>query len=320
MSMAILGMTKDQARAALHVTDSILEQCCCCSIHKATGEGKLLPYEKDLIEVLLVEWGTASKKATDLAVKQIMANHGEFSLEEAESLVSAIGAELSGTLVAGVSKKMPPLIKSSYWLAKSTAKAKFDIVATWGDIDKVSVKWLTNHHLYWVGTYFEKNLSDKLMAEVAAGMQEGLGRQAIGNRLADFFNDYPGVGSKPDTYWRGLAANGMNRSQNFGVLRSYEELEIRYLEFVAVIDARTSPICLQRNGAIIPLSAATSQRDRLMAAENPEDVKAIAPWAGADSLEGKSNSEILGMGVIMPPLHFNCRSTVVEHIEQGKSL
>jgi len=319
MSGNVLGLTKDQARAALHVTDSILEHACCCSIHKATGEGKLLPYEKDLIEVLLVEWGTASKKATDNAIKLIMAKHSEFSFEEVESLVAAIGSKLNGSLVTGVKKSMPPIMKAAYNLAKTKVAAKFDLPSIWSAADKAAVDWLTNHHLYWVGTYFDKNLSDKLTASVAAGMQEGLGRQAIGNRLADFFNDYPGVGSKPDAYWRGLAANGMNRSRNFGQLASYEELAVQYLEIVAIIDERTSPVCILLNGKIIPLSAATSQRNRLMAAESPEDVKTIAPWVSAASLKGMDSNQIVNQGVAMPPYHFNCRTTVVEHFETRAS-
>lgn len=312
-------LTTDQARAALFVTDSILEHACGCEIHKATGEGKLLPFEKELIEALLVEWGKSSKKAVDTAVKLIMQNHGEFSELEAQGIIAEVSKTLNASLVPSVEKQLPGLFGSGYKLAKKTVAAQLKQAPTFAFADQTAIKWLSDHHLYWVGTYFEKNLSSQFAADVATGLKQGLGREAIGNRMADFFNDYPGVSAKPDSYWRGLAANGMNRSRNFGQLAEYEDVAVQYMQVVAVMDERTSAICKFMNGKIVPVGAAISQRNRLMTAESPEDVKTIAPWVSASSLSGMSVSEIVNQGVIMPPYHFHCRTTVVAYFKVGKN-
>jgi hypothetical protein len=68
------------------------------------------------------------------------------------------------------------------------------------------------------------------------------------------------------------------------------------------------------NGRIIPVSRCVDQRDELMAAKDPEDVKTISPWVSAESIKGKSIGSIMDKGVIMPPLHFHCRSTMVERV------
>ena len=72
--------------------------------------------------------------------------------------------------------------------------------------------------------------------------------------------------------------------------------------------------CREMNGRIIPVSRGIGQRDMLMAAEDPEDVKTISPWLSLDQIEGKSTKSVMDNGMIMPPYHFHCRTTVVEKL------
>jgi hypothetical protein len=50
----------------------------------------------------------------------------------------------------------------------------------------------------------------------------------------------------------------------------------------------------------------------LMAAQDPEDVKTIAPWPKLEDIKGKSSKELVAQGVIVPPYHFFCRTTLAE--------
>ena len=147
---------------------------------------------------------------------------------------------------------------------------------------------------------------------MAEGIKAGLGRTQVAEDLQKFFGDYPGVQNPPLSYWRGFAANGMNRTRQFGLLQSYEDVGITELEVLAVMDERTSAICKDMNGRIIPVSNGLAQRDLMMAAEDPEDVKTISPWPKLEDIKGKSTKNVLDQGVITPPYHFNCRTTLVE--------
>ena len=69
--------------------------------------------------------------------------------------------------------------------------------------------------------------------------------------------------------------------------------------------------CRSLNGRVIPLNACVKQRDALMAAEDPEDVKRIAPWLPVQAIKGKRTSALIAQGIGMPPYHFHCRTTVV---------
>ena len=53
----------------------------------------------------------------------------------------------------------------------------------------------------------------------------------------------------------------------------------------------------------------------MMAADDPEDVKDIAPWPTSKqvtAMSGKSTEVINTQGVILPPYHALCRTTTVE--------
>ena len=305
------GLTRDEARALLEVVDNTLFEICGCEVCKA-GEGKPLPYESALVEVLFMEWGKASKKSTDLAIKGLMAGAGELADYEIENIMYIYEAGLAGNFPNKVSEDVVKFNKKSYKKGKNSIFRRHGVKVDWDIIDTDAVKWLGKNDMYWIGGYYDKHLSKNIAETIALGMEDGLGRADIGKQLKDFFKDYPGIGVKPDTYWRGLAANGMNRSRTFGNLRGYDEVGIKYLEVLAVMDERTSPICLNMNGRIIPTANAVGQMKSIMLAENPEDIKRDQPWLKVSDLEGKSTRAVMAKGGIAPPYHFNCRTTLVE--------
>lgn len=302
-------MTKDEARAALEVIDNTLVCACGCPIGKKGGTIRL-PYEPAFVELLLTEWARATKKTIKEAIAGVLARSGEITQREAQKVLREIGTGVVDKFKPAVGKAMPDLMRQSYKAPRDKTLRKLRIKLAWNQVDDGAVEWLTEHHLYWVGNYYDKHVSGVLATLMNDGLSHGLGRADIGKELKEFFDDYPGVPNRPDSYWRGFAANSMNRSRGFGLLRSYEAAEI--VEFIidAVMDERTSAICRALNGKVIPIAKAVDQRDKMMAAENPEDVKAIAPWPKLDAVRGASTAALVAQGVAMPPYHFHCRTTV----------
>lgn len=306
------GLTHDQAIVGELVVKEILADVCGCSLRKV-GEAEV-PGEAVMRSVLFVEWGNGVDAATAAGLAKLSAGEGAVTAAEAKAVMSVIGDTIQSDFVSPTEGKLPSIMKRWYKRAKKgiIKGATKDIDFAFREADELATKWLADHHMYWVGDYYDKHLSDALSKHVAAGMKDGLGRSAIGDSLEKFFVDYPGVANKPASYWRSFAANGMNRTRQFGNIQAYDELDIIELVVLAVMDERTSAVCRNMNGRVIPVQACVGQRDMLMAAEDPEDVKTIAPWPKIESLMDRKTKDVLADGVITPPYHGNCRTNLVE--------
>ena len=303
-------MTRDQAVVAKVVLDNLIGMVCGCGFAKA--EGKTVPGESILRSMFYVEWGNGEEKAITAALTKLEAGSGKFTKRELAAISGLIDKTLQGEFVDPVAGQMPSILTRWYKKAKKSVTSTHGLDMMWDTIDDRATEWLYDHHMYWVKGYYNKHLSTALSAHVADAMKEGLGRQAIGEELKRFFDGYPGVRNQPLHYWRGFAANGMNRTRQFGLLQSWQDVGITQLEVMAVMDERTSSICKRMNGEIIPIDMGIGQRDLLMAADDPEDVKTIAPWPKLEDIEDKKIKAIMDQGVITPPYHFNCRTTLVE--------
>jgi hypothetical protein len=303
---------KDIARAQLEIVDNTLAAV--FDIHPIAKKGKkyALPFEPRFVELLFSEWGKATSGAVKKALKILSLRTGDVSDREVDAALNEVQKHIDKEFPAGVSPTLPDLITKSYKRGRDPIFRKHQLKAIWAKPDIEAIDWLTDHHMYWIGGYYDKRVSGAIAETIAEGMKQGLSRKDIGKTLKEFFDDYPGVGHKPDTYWRGLAANGMNRSRNFGLVGGYEEVGVTVLVTLVVVDKRTSDICLAMVGREIPVAKAARQRDRMMEAKDPEDIKDIARWPTLDEIKGKADSTVLRAGIIMPPYHFHCRTTVVE--------
>ena len=310
LGLSPAAMTLDQAVVAGVVIDDILGMVCGCEFAKA--EGAEVPGESVMRSMLLVQWGNAEEVAATAALNKLAAGAGTLTEGELASIFNLVDDTLQAEFVDPVAGKLPAVMTRWYRRAKKEVLTAHSLDLIWEEIDQKATAWLADHHMYWVGNYYDKHLSGALAAHVTEGMKAGLGRTAIGEELQTFFKDYPGVQNKPLSYWRGFAANGMNRTRQFGLIQSWQDVGVTELEILAVMDERTSDICRELNGNIIPVSRCAGQRDQLMAAENPEDVKTIAPWPTLESIQNVGTNNIMNQGVVTPPYHFNCRTTLVE--------
>lgn len=187
-----------------------------------------------------------------------------------------------------------------------------------------AVDWLLRHDRFWIGKVFPEHVSDSFRDTIVRGLDEGLGRRAIGRRLRDLMvgtSDAPG---KLELYNR-VAASSVNRAHNWGGMFSLEEAGVEEYVFRAVMDERTSRICRELNGRIFSVPRVMTVVRRALDGP-PSAIESIAPWPTFDEargdfyieregrrsyLAGKSTAWLEERGVAMPPLHGNCRSVVV---------
>jgi SPP1 gp7 family putative phage head morphogenesis protein len=130
-----------------------------------------------------------------------------------------------------------------------------------------------------------------------------------------------GQGGSAKSYFQGLARTTTNRSQNFSRVNLMSQAEITDYEIVAIIDKRTSDICLQMDGRRFSVKDGMAHIDSVLGAKTPSGLRQVAGWRDSlkelgikNPLSGKTSSKISailsGNGMALPPYHFRCRTQV----------
>jgi len=186
-----------------------------------------------------------------------------------------------------------------------------------------AVDWLVKHDRFWLGKVFPEHVSDAFKETIIQGLDEGLGRKAIGKRLRDLMVGTPGAPGKLELYNR--VAASVSRANNWGGMFSMEAAGVDEYVFRAVMDERTSRICRSMNGRTFSVPRVMETVRKALDGP-PSAIEEIAPWPSYDTkrddffietggrrsyLGGKSNDWIADHGVALPPLHGSCRSVVV---------
>jgi hypothetical protein len=121
-------------------------------------------------------------------------------------------------------------------------------------------------------------------------------------------------------YFKGLAQTNSTMARSFSSLNLMREAEITRFVFDAIIDELTSDICAQMNGRVFEIDMGIEQMNKMLESENVEDLKSVAPFTRDLSAFNLSRGEKLTdrdamdalakAGVMIPPLHFRCRSAL----------
>jgi SPP1 gp7 family putative phage head morphogenesis protein len=187
-----------------------------------------------------------------------------------------------------------------------------------------AVDWLVRHDRFWIGKVFPEQVRDSFRDTIASGIEEGLGRKAIGKRLRELMVGTEEVPGKAELYNR-VAAASVNRASNWGGMFSLEEAGVEEYEFRAVMDQRTSRICRELNGRVFSVPRVMNVVRQALDGP-PSAIESVAPWPTFDAerndffiqtgdrrsyLGGQSEKWLADHGVALPPLHGNCRSVIV---------
>lgn len=227
-----------------------------------------------------------------------------------EDNLEAMGRELPPDVRTGYARACA----ASYTLGRAEVGQPLGWSIDFNLQDQDAVHGLANSGLWWVGDAWGSALdTDKLKAIVErVHLQGGEGRVAAGEALAAAF---AGEFTRPDVYWRGLAATVATRARSFGALSAFEQHGGTRYEYVNPDDERTSEVCRRLNGTSFTVKGALDLRQRLLEAPDPKAWKAISPWPRPRDLEHPDGTmldpaALQAKGIAWPPLHFHCRSTI----------
>lgn len=226
------------------------------------------------------------------------------------SLAAKVGAE-------GISDKQAAKIGqalgAAYALGQDETASQLGFEMDFALADQDAIAGLHDSGLFWIGQHYDQWVGDSLRAKVGDILvTQGLGRVEAGAALEALF---AGQITRSESYWRGLAATTATRARSFGALSGMTETGAVSYEYVNPDDERTSQVCRTLNGTIFTIKGSNAIKNNLLAAKNPEDVKAITPWPRVQDVQladgqAKSGAELQAQGVAWPPLHFHCRSSI----------
>ncbi len=149
-------------------------------------------------------------------------------------------------------------------------------------------------------------------------------------------------------YYNMVSSVYAGRARQYASLRSYDDAALSIYTFEAVLDAVTTLQCRFMHGRTFSVKADLKRYKAVAASSNPEDVRFIQPWVqvgknkagdqvlytkqvdgsrdelatvdedatGEDDEVGAfstklSDAQLQAKGCTCPPLHGNCRSTIV---------
>jgi len=128
-----------------------------------------------------------------------------------------------------------------------------------------------------------------------------------------------------ESYFEVFTTNALNTARSFANLRTFQKMGVTKFMIEAVIDSRTSDICLDLDQKTFFVQTGINQMEKMANATSVEDIQNTSPWIhqGEDGYyierngsqvnfnENVSSSFLSGIGVTFPPYHARCRSTVV---------
>ncbi len=302
MIMCINCLTHDERGLALAYVDQSIA---------VLEKRETIPYEPDMLELVYTAWIAAVRRGLKSAQEFIGQVTGVLTQDDLRVMLAVLGDEAGPKMAEPIREGLQKLFNRSYLNGKAMTAAEELARISFTLTDETTIGWLTRHHVYWIGNYYDRNISGAIAETVAGGLEQGLGRDEVGKLLKGFFKEYPGVKVKPDNYWSGLAGTAMNRSRTFGEVRGYREVGIDRYEILTANDERVCPICSEMDRRVFEVKRADSLITQITQTDNPEDVKAILPWLPAGEITGLSNDQLMNRGFMMPSFHFACRCTVV---------
>ena len=259
-------------------------------------------------------------------------------------------AELPGRATPAVSRVLGQEAPRIVRLARSTAISTHDlsISTSLSQRDERVAAFVRDSNVLFVTDEYGRrraSFSRRAREIVAGGLDAGLGRDDITSELEDALE---GTGLGRDrAYLNIVAGSFVGRARSQVNADAFNEAGIERFRFDAVLDEVTSEICRFMHGREFSVRKAVERFEMVSRLTDPDEIKAAMPWGnigqnddGEDILyygsaddpqviagvnqfgEGErdavgdyspelSESDLEDAGLTMPPLHGNCRSTVV---------
>lgn len=194
-------------------------------------------------------------------------------------------------------------------------------------VDEKALASLRRNHTFWLGVHYDQNVSGLVRDTARDVVEEGLGRQAAGRKMAAEMRRTLKTLETP-TGWRGtdkqyfemLAANASTVGRVHGQLKSFNDLGFDKYVWIDTGDERECARCSHMGGKIFEVPRGMDQMRAEIEAEHPDDIRTIHPWLGLAQIKAasprpgpvgaKDAKALQDLGIALPPLHGSGRCSI----------
>ena len=251
---------------------------------------------------------------------------GKFTLKDFEE----INAVASQSMRTAFGTNLNPIVQqvSIQAYSKGLDEIRAGLSKSFSLVDSRAVEFVHRHHMYWSLEHYDSHVTERVKRLADTAIQSGLSRRNAGK----FFERTLGQELERDrAYWDLMADAITTRSRSFSNIAAFEESGIERYVISIVDNHRTSDICRYLGGKEVTfknaegvvetvqlkeherrfdVADAARVRDRMIEAKTPEEAKEIMPWRSPKTVLSKFPKDLARGGVVMPPFHGNCRSTL----------
>ncbi len=274
-------------------------------------------------QVLNNAWKDSVRDASKQAIRMLIATKATQHITPAvmDELMNTINVQLGEEFAAEVRKQTKIFMEKSFKYGLNDVQKEVSTqfgIGLYGVTEQRTAAIFSKQQNFWIGEHFNADLSTKFSDTLYAAIDKGATMSQLTDQLKTQFGD---LTKKGRPYWQGLAEHTSLRVREFGRLRGYEKAGARGYTLINPMDDRTSDICLALvgKGEIYPLSDALNIRDKLLDVEMKdgnldkarEQIKALAPWVGANDVVYDDNEDPIGVSgahTPFPPFHWKCRT------------
>lgn len=266
--------------------------------------------------------------------------------EAAVKVIAEVGAKIGPAVSAVLAKAAEDVITATKRGVIKQYKYSIDAAFTVKD-ERVAKRIVSSQEFFVRDSYGRRaEQASKLARDVIArGADQGLGPRELGKELQTALGS---LADRSEAYYRMAAGVFVNKARSYAALSGYADAGIETFKFEAVMDEVTSLVCRYMHGRTFKVQHALNHFDTVAELDDPEDVKTASPWlaegvsdegtpvlyykdasgdrvhvatvtsdaSGKRDDRGSFNShldddELSAAGIMTPPIHGNCRSTVV---------
>jgi len=267
--------------------------------------------QKHLAGQLRKKFNKESRDYIKKASSQLAKGTGNVKAAERSKLITLLDDVVGSKFTPEAAGEIRGAVAASYAAGQVAAHPQ-KVMSGFNVRDQRSIDFISNNNVYWVGKTTNKNLRMAVSRTVQEGLDQGFGRKDIAASLRDVV---PELESKSDAYLSVVASSAVQTSRNMGQVAVFELAGIVSVVFFNPLDERTSETCEYLEGTVWTIEQVTIIRDSYMGASSPDDVKAAVPWMSASDVKTiggskKDPGKLAEAGVVIPPLHGECRSSL----------
>lgn len=267
-------------------------------------------------------------------------------IDRAASRIAALGNALAPKLREIWHRHIARIIRATRRAIATAFNAEISLTAT--AFDQRLVNWIVGSQTNFITNEYGRRavaLSRRARRIVADGIKAGMFRDDLTRKLARDVKLT--VTGRSQWYYDVSSRIYINRGRTLSSLSSYQDAGFDRYEISATMDARTSDICRLLHGKTFTVASGLKQFEEMSELDNPEGIRDLAPFVvngldndGNEALIFRRNGQrrvlarviqsgvgepgergrfadvlsddaLRANGIIGPPFHGSCRSTIV---------